>query len=238
MASAKSRLSTVGAKLLSDIETSPAWQELVGLYQDIEDEYTAISDYKLFATPEHPTLLLKPYESLLNKSFRKNVLLNHGWPRPPGGGWITPANWYEKTNDIVRTTIVVKYLDGVEFLIDRIREIAGSHSHKFDVDYEAREEGYYAAHCYVTFEVEVPKLNWDTEILKVRLEIQVTTQLQDVIRKLTHDYYEIRRSQELPNTGTKWQWNYSSPEFVPNYLGHILHYVEGMIMEVRTRGKA
>lgn len=33
----------------------------------------------------------------------------------------------------------------------------------------------------------------------------------------------------------KWQWDYESDEFIPNYLGHILHYIEGMIMEVRKR---
>jgi len=102
-------------------------------------------------------------------------------------------------------------------------------------DYEAREEGYYAAHCYPRFEINIPTLSWVTEATSVEFEIQVTTQLQDVIRNLTHDYYELRRSRKtIPDM--KWQWDYKGPEFVPNYLGHILHYVEGMIMEVRMRG--
>ena len=32
-----------------------------------------------------------------------------------------------------------------------------------------------------------------------------------------------------------WQWNYKSDEFAANYLGHILHYVEGMIIEIRDK---
>ena len=35
----------------------------------------------------------------------------------------------------------------------------------------------------------------------------------------------------------KWQWDYKSDEFSANYLGHILHYVEGMIVEIREKQK-
>jgi hypothetical protein len=30
-------------------------------------------------------------------------------------------------------------------------------------------------------------------------------------------------------------WNYRNDQFITTYLGHILHYVEGMIIEVRDR---
>jgi hypothetical protein len=84
---------------------------------------------------------------------------------------------------------------------------------------------------------DVPKENWDSERIPVALEIQVTTQLQDVIGKLLHKYYEDRRMQ-ASQPELKWQWNYESDEFLTNYLGHILHYAEGMIMEARTRQAA
>ncbi len=61
----------------------------------------------------------------------------------------------------------------------------------------------------------------------------MTTQLQEVIRRLLHTYYEDKRQSKKEQT--KWQWNYNSDEFSANYLGHILHYVEGMIMEVREK---
>ena len=35
----------------------------------------------------------------------------------------------------------------------------------------------------------------------------------------------------------KWQWDYTSDEFAANYLGHILHYVEGMIIDIREKQK-
>ena len=102
---------------------------------------------------------------------------------------------------------------------------------------EAREEGYYAAHLYTKQECEIPRETWDTEIINVPLEIQVTTQLQEVIRILLHKYYRKRR-EKTDESHMKWQWDYTSDEFVANYLGHILHYVEGMIMEIREERKS
>lgn len=233
--SAQKRLETVSPKLLSDIKASEFWQRLMISLSEVEDRYTSSCGYKLFARSERPGMVAKPYSSLLDKSYRKNILLNSDWPEPPEDGWITPVNWYGRINDIARTTVVVKYLDGVHVFAEHTRRLAHEFGHEFDVDYEARPEGYYAAHCYVSFNVDIPTLSWETEIVAARLEIQVTTQLQDVIRSLTHDYYERRRS-NIPTSDVKWQWDYTCPEFVPNYLGHILHYVEGMIMDVRSRG--
>lgn len=98
--------------------------------------------------------------------------------------------------------------------------------------FEARDEGYYALHIYAVKEFEIPKLDWNTEKKNISIEFQITTQLQDVIGNLTHWHYE-RRRMGTKSREKKWQWDYKSEEFTTNYLGHILHYVEGMIMEVR-----
>lgn len=70
---------------------------------------------------------------------------------------------------------VVKYLDGVEFMIDKIKFICEQQSLPCRIFLEAREEGYYAAHIYTKQEFEVPRVNWDTEKIKVSIEIQITT---------------------------------------------------------------
>ena len=104
------------------------------------------------------------------------------------------------------------------------------------VSFEAREHGYYAAHIELSFETELINIEHDAVKCRVIIEIQITTQIQDVIRKLTHKYYETRReSTAVVDPGRSWQWNYNSPEFIPNYLGHLLHFVEGMIMEIRDK---
>jgi hypothetical protein len=30
----------------------------------------------------------------------------------------------------------------------------------------------------------------------------------------------------------KWQWDYECNEFAPNYIGHVLHYIEGAVMQI------
>ena len=32
-----------------------------------------------------------------------------------------------------------------------------------------------------------------------------------------------------------WQWDYTNDRFNTNYLGHIVHYVEGMIVQLRDK---
>ncbi len=124
-------------------------------------------------------------------------------------------------------------MDGVQFLADRMASVWEMHGARCSVFLEARQEGYYAAHVYGRQEFVVPKVSLGTEQINVTAEIQITTQLQEVIRRLLHRYYEERR--RAPAKQVKWQWDHSSDEFVANYLGHILHYVEGMIMEIREK---
>lgn len=180
-------------------------------------------------------LKTKPYDSFLLKTYRRNILDNQKWPKQPRGGWILPDNWYSKINDIVRTSVVVRYLDGVEFVARHFKSLCDKNKAKCNIHFEAKEEGYYAAHMYVTSKFEVPKMGLGTEFIEVSIEIQITTQLQEVILKLLHEYYEERRKQEKLKENIKWQWDYKSDEFATNYLGHILHYIEGMIMERRDK---
>jgi ppGpp synthetase/RelA/SpoT-type nucleotidyltranferase len=216
-----------------ELQESAFWIALTGKLPEYNQEYAIQTGYQLLASPM-AELQTKSYQSFLLKTFRKNILENKDWPEPPRGGWYLPDNWYSRVNDLLRTMVVVKYLDGVEFLASKIRDLGGEHSLRCDVDFEARESGYYAAHLYVQREFEVPQFDWNTQTISLWTEIQITTQLQETILRLTHRLYEERR--QLPQSpDAKWQWNYKSGEFAANYLGHILHYVEGMIMEIRDK---
>jgi hypothetical protein len=48
------------------------------------------------------------------------MLNNENWPKEPLDGWINPANQFWRINDILRTRFVVKYIDGVGFLANKI----------------------------------------------------------------------------------------------------------------------
>lgn len=227
---------SVTSKIKRDLEKSDFWIQLTKNLREYDSEYWAKTGYHLLTPIRKPELYIKPFDSFLLKTFRKNILENKLWPDEPEGSWILPNNWHSSINDIVRTLFEVKYLDGVEFMVSKIKSICEERDTECKVFFEATEEGYYAAHLYMRQELEVPKVTWDTERINVSIEIQITTQLQEVIRKLLHKYYEAKRKR-LEKEDIKWQWNYESDEFVANYLGHILHYVEGMIMEIRKKQK-
>ena len=225
---------SVASAIARSFQESVFWVHLKDELREMDSAYLIETGYPLWASEPQPVLIIKSFESFFLKTFRRNVLENGRWPNPPKGGWLTPGNWYERVNDIVRGFLVVKYLDGVQFSVDKILDLSKACEIEMEHALEAREQGYYAAHCYFRYEVEIPRFDWDTTTITASIELQITTQLQEVIRKLTHRYYEDRRIRTVPSN-QKWQWDYSSDEFIANYLGHILHYLEGMIMEVRDR---
>jgi len=228
---------SIANKIIIDFEKSDTWQNLLKRMNEMNNEYLAKTGYQLFTAGFEPKLVTKSFDSFFEKSFRKNIVYNKRFPKEPySTGWITPNNWIENTNDILRTYFVVKYLDGVEFLAEKASKIFKDFNLNCSNSFEARDEGYYAAHLYIDYEFEIPQINWDTEKKKISIELQITTQLQEVIGKLTHQFYEGRRI-KLDKDDKKWQWKYESEEFTANYLGHILHYVEGMIMDVRNKQK-
>jgi len=150
----KTYYESVAAKAKVAMENSPFWKELIGSLRDIEARYQVTHGYDLLMDTRPPTLIEKEYNSFLSKVCRKNVLENTFWPKEPMDGWITPDNWFSRVDDIVRTMFAVKYLDGVTFLVKAIETLCQKHSLTSKVDYEAKIEGYYAAHLYVLIRAE------------------------------------------------------------------------------------
>ena len=213
--------------------SSKFWNELITKWDSFNQEYYTKTGFNLFAE-KLEKVYIKPYQSMLDKTYRKNVVLNQEWPNKPLSNWIYPQEPFENLNDLLRTTIIVKYLDGAEFILEKLRELSKINNYDFRSDYEAKDKGYYAIHAYIKPEFEVEDINWDSRKLKISIEIQITTQIQDTIKKLTHEYYNKHRS-KASNNELAWQWDYKSDDFALNYMGHILHYLEGMIMEIRGR---
>ncbi|MBN2747563.1 MAG: hypothetical protein JXR34_12620 [Bacteroidales bacterium] len=226
---------TITDQLKTQFENTTFWRKLINERKEVNDKYLLRKGVNLLILEEQPLILIKSLDSVINKVFRKNILQNNNFPDPPQGGWITPENWFEKLNDIIRTTIIVKYLDGVQFLIDEMEAICRLFNLKYAFELEAREEGYYAAHYGVTIPLSFPDKNFQPIEKNFNIEIQVTTQLQEIIKTLLHKHYEQKRISIPTSNNYKWQWDHKSDEFAPNYLGHIVHYVEGMIIEIRDK---
>ncbi|MBA7603593.1 hypothetical protein ES703_10707 [subsurface metagenome] len=217
---------------------SDLWYQLINNLNEYNYEYLKESSgYTLLMYPYEPDLLIKTYDRFLRKTFRKNVLENKNWPKEPESGWILPNNWFSKINDVVRTTIVVKYIDGVEFIKNKIDFLCTKNNVKYTYSLKAKEEGYYAGHLHVLEQIEIPdpKKSWSTTIVDVLIEIKITTQIKEVLQKLIHGHYEKKREESNKKNDMVWQWDYGGPEFSVNYLGHILHYIEGVIINVREK---
>lgn len=181
-------------------------------------------------------LFKKTYESAVDKSFRRNVLWNPKFPLQPDGGWITPAVLYRVFNDLVRTTIVCRFIDGPEFLVSKLSEFASKLKLKSKSYSHERDEGYYAYHFYVFIPVKLLDAEFKEFTHDMEVEIQITTQLQDVLKNLTHKFYEVDRLNSEKKT-SKWKWDYNSNSFKVSYLSHTLHLLEAIILESRNSVK-
>lgn len=228
---------SVANKIQQDFKASETWQKFITQLKECNERYTIDTGYNLLMTSDDPNLLIKPFKSFLEKTYRLNIISNSNWPNPPEGGWYIPLKSFSRINDIVRCLVLVKFLDGVEYLVQRICEFCDKNGVDIEHSYEAREEGYYAVHLNLRQEFEIPNEDWDTDRVNVSIEIQISTQLQEVLRKLLHRYYEDRRKAVSVPDDEMWQWNYKSDEFAVNYLGHIIHYLEGMIVDIREKHK-
>lgn len=161
----------------------------------------------------------KPWESILNKSFRSNFVHPVGYP-------VTPSNWFTEYDDIVRTTIAVCYLSNVRDVSDLICELAPRFGWSVCPDYEANLIGYYAVHLRINSTLEVQTSSGPTNAMA---EIQVCTQTQEALRRVTHKLYEYNRMQPGVAIDGNWMWEHDHKQFAPSYLGHVLQYVDAMI---------
>jgi ppGpp synthetase/RelA/SpoT-type nucleotidyltranferase len=200
--------------------------------KDYREAYYAQTGANLFmrGVPE-VVLDIKSYNSAINKSFRHNVVLNKNFPAPPEGDWVRPINWFSIFNDIVRSTIVCKFIDGPQFLAEQLKDYATGLTLDSDYTTQQKDDGYYAYHYYVNIPVEL-LINGVAGVVNVKIEIQLTTQLQEVLYEITHRYYEHLRNQRAVDP-SKWKWEVNSNRFRAGYVSHTLHLLEAIILELR-----
>ncbi|WP_315755339.1 hypothetical protein [Bradyrhizobium sp. SZCCHNRI2007] len=197
-----------------------------------------LAEEKLFALTEGSkapnfSFSTKPYQSSVDKTFRKNCNWNRSFPKPPREGWLTAKSWFKVLDDLIRTNLVCRYIDGPERVCRSIAEGANKHGIAADFSPRATDQGYYAYHCYLRFPADlVAHDNNEVEAGYVNVEIQVTTQLQEILRELTHPFYQSRRLQEQ-RPAIVDRWDFGSKQFTASYLGHTLHLIEGMIVQLR-----
>ena len=209
--------------------------------------------YPLMATGALNDIYVKPLESVINKSYRWNVLDNLDFPNPPvtrrrpstvpqgqesdredKAQWYGPGNWFSDFPDIFRTRLVVLYFDGVRFLADELEGLAKRQgSREPDLEVKASHTGYHAIHVGAFHRTDLREYeHGDSAGIDVQLEMQVITFTQNMIMDIIHGVYAGARSSE---GASGWEWDSNDPAFSANYLGNTLHYLEGMIVTARNQ---
>ena len=244
------RVTDAGAQ---EMETSGFWKALRESLRAWNTSFQLDhSGYSLFETARQPRRIhKKAFESVINKSFRWNVLENTNWPRPPQKSpstaskseerdahdpqwWYGPQNWLADFPDIFRTRLTTNYFDGVRYLAQRVEEIAEQTTVVPPrLRLRASLEGHHAAHLWIYHELDTHDYdNGDPVSVSARLEIQITTTIQATIGEMLHRVYEDWRVHGPP---PNWEWDEHNPAFSVNYLGSTLHFLEGMIVVARDR---
>ena len=235
------------------LNRSAFWQQLQSALSSWSAEFSAEHEgYPLLALDLQPTeIQKKPFESAINKTFRWNILNNGSWPDPPErspstsaqlegidrydvNAWYGPKNWLRDFPDIFRIRLTTTYFDGVRYLADRVKKLAEETTSTVpELEYKASLEGYHAAHVLNFHDLEIFEYETgDLAPVRVSLEVQVVTTIQDTIINMLHSVYDDWR---LNGTPPDWQWDHQNPAFSVNYLGSTLHYLEGMIVLARDQ---
>ncbi|MEH1892195.1 MAG: hypothetical protein V7K92_23010 [Nostoc sp.] len=212
-------------------ESHVFFETLKKKFDEWSEDYKKATDSELLMSPFNLKVVKKTYESAVDKSFRINVLWNEDFPKEPKKGWVTSRNLHFYFNDGVRGYIVCRFIDGPKFIAERLKKYAKSLGLKSHFYSQEREEGYYAYHFYVTIHIPFIDESFKRIVSEIEVEIKLTTQLQEVLKNLTHQFYEVNRLK--PGKTSKWKWDYRTNRFRVGYISHTLHLLESIIVEIR-----
>lgn len=234
------------ASILNEVQNSSTLQRLQEAVSDCEASHGSISPQeRLFASEPNIELFKKPYDSMVEKSFRHNVIWNRKWPSPPSpkvagvrqaAEWTHSDNWYARYDDVVRGTLVLRYVDGPALVAAVIQEACGKLATPVAVEPRALDSGHYAVHVYFQLPVRLVQRNWNMMRASVWVELQLTTQLQDAARSLTHLFYEKDRLASYQSD--EWKWEHGSDRFKSAYICHSLHLLDALIVDLRKSLRA
>jgi ppGpp synthetase/RelA/SpoT-type nucleotidyltranferase len=223
----------------STVAKHPFFSGLSQFLNDVEAKYFSEQNHHLLMESDVHVFNLdhKSYASALDKVFRINVVHNKEWPAELSEGWLTHDNWFSRLDDILRGTIVCKYIDGPEILGRLLKTYADGCGVSCSLVSRQLDRGYYAYHFYVDIPVEIADLQYEAVNINLKVEIQLTTQLQEVMYKITHIHYTNERS-KLDADRENWKWDVKSNRFKAGYIAHTLHLLEAIILELRDSASA
>lgn len=210
----------------SDITAGIYWRDVKQQVQSWKNEFRTLTGDSLLIERDLPDFVSKSVRNIKDKLYRegrkdekyKNEVFDEGTPPIP------------KINDLVRTRIPCRYIDGVEFLTGKLYNQASVLSLNPERHREGRLEGYFAQHINFTADVFY-RIGGQSIPATVKCEIQIATQLSTIIWDTNHLIYERYRNSY--DNQEEWQWNPKDIRFIARQMGHTVHLVDGLLVQVR-----
>lgn len=210
----------------SDITAGNYWRNVKQQLQSWKNEFRTLTGDSLLTERNLPNFGSKSVKSIKGKLYRegrkdekyKDEVFDEGTPPIP------------KINDLVRTRISCRYIDGVEFLSGKLDTQASLLNLKPKRDRIGRLEGYFAQHINFTVDVFY-RIGGQNIPATVICEIQIATQLSTIVWDTNHSIYERYRSSY--ENQEEWQWNPKDIRFIARQMGHTVHLVDGLLVQVR-----
>ena len=215
----------------AEVSNNKLWNEIKKLLPDWKSEHRKVTGNPLLSVEGLMDFTHKGKRRILTKIINKvktdesfkNIALGTSDPPIP------------QLNDLVRTRISCQYIDGVEFIANKIVEVARNENVFVDREKMGSLEGYFAQHIIIEDTVNY-KFMGESSVVTINCEVQIGTALSTAIWNSTHKIYEIfRESFENPSD---WQWNPKDPRFISNQIGHMIHLADGLIVGLRDSKKS
>lgn len=213
-----------------DVSGSPFWGSIKAEVAKWSNEYRTNNSGNLLAKPGLSNFIGKKESRIIGKLYNKRLNGENNDKLFDITGPPIPI-----LNDLVRNRISCQFVDGVEFLSNKIVELAKKNDMEVKRSREGRIEGYFAQHINF-YENVFYRFAGSVIPAKVICEIQIATELSTRIWEGTHAIYETaRENKEDPDD---WQWNPSDPRFISRQLGHMIHLADGLLVQLRESVKS
>jgi len=218
------------ARWAEELSVGPFWTEAKRRIDQWRMEYRAANDADLLSQPGLPSFTSKAEGSIRDKLFRRckqeadylaKAVEKEGPPIP-------------RLGDLVRTRIACRYIDGVEFLANKIVGLADEMKLSPERRREGRIEGYFAQHITVQQEV-IFRIVGHGQLAKVVCEIQIASEMATRMWDAAHPLYESARREAADPED--WQWKPNDPRFISNQLGHMIRLADGLLVQLRQSMK-
>jgi ppGpp synthetase/RelA/SpoT-type nucleotidyltranferase len=213
-----------------EVSVGNLWTEIEEVIPAWRTEYHAMTNSALLAELVLPEFVPKSAKSIKEKLLR-NYLMN---PDCLTASFTTSSPVLPLLNDLVRTRITCKYLDGVEFLANKIADLANSLGCHTLHERQGKISGYFAQHIIVVQPV-IYQIAGESVMAEISCEIQIASEMGTKMWEVSHSLYEtVRRNGTADES---WQWNPADPRFISSQLGHMIHLVDGLLIQLRDASK-